>query len=91
MAADPRRSRPFKAKRSGQCADGGPQCGNIHEGDIIVRRSTPALFDRPMRGYRFDTSPYYKLWFSHLKCYEQSEAERLQRENVQSRTEPEES
>lgn len=86
---NPNPPRSFKAKHPGQCADGWYHCGGIKVGDIIVRLPVPALFDKAgKRGY-------YKISFSHLKCYEEAETERLQREeereardNVQSRTEP---
>ena len=67
----PSEPRPFKAKRRGQCADGSfiyDWCAGIKPGDLIVRRPTPALFDRPGRGRGAD-SPYYELWYSHLRCY----------------------
>lgn len=62
--------RPFKAKIAGQCADGGPHCGNIAPGDLIVRRETPAKFDRAQH------QGYYELWYSHAKCHEEAEARR---------------
>ena len=52
--------RPFAAKRVGQCADGSfiyEWCAGIKPGDLIVKRPQPALFDRPGRGMRGETSP----------------------------------
>mgnify|MGYP001601078775 FL=1 len=70
----------FKAKRASQCADGSfiyDWCQGIKPGDVIVRRSEAALFDRPGRG-RGDASPYYELWYSHLVCWQETQREQDQ-------------
>ena len=92
----PSEPRPFKARLAGQCADGSfiyDWCRGIQPGDIIVRRPTPALFDRPGPsprgnvivtrptsalgdpGSRDDVSPYYKLWYSHIRCWKETQRE----------------
>jgi len=62
-------SRPFKAKIAGQCADGSfiyEWCNGIQPGDVIVKRPFPMKFDL------FGKDGYYELWYSHLRCYEES-------------------
>ena len=72
-------NRPFKARRPGQCADGSPECGGIRVGDLIVKLEKSYAFDAPYPVQRLTGDMYYYLSYSHLKCYQETEAARKEK------------
>lgn len=79
--SEPRREpRAFLAKRHGQCADSHQGCAGIKPGDLVVHLPVPAAFDRSPLSQRRSGELYFWLNYSHLECYQKSEAERAARE-----------